>query len=97
MKYIPGDHSKSTFVHRGRGGSTKSEQYILNLKFFLLKKRTRGEGGQKVDIIGRMSFLNGLHVPSIGFAKSEKSASDLAPGGLYRLKYRKFFQKERHV
>ena len=37
------------------------------------------------------------HVPSIGFAKDEKSASDLAPGGLYRLKYRKFFQKERHV
>ena len=37
------------------------------------------------------------HVPSIGFAKSEKSASDLAPGGLYRLKYRKFFQNERHV
>ena len=36
-------------------------------------------------------------VPIIGFAKSEKSASDLAPGGLYRLKYRKFFQKERHV
>ena len=66
---------------------------------------TLGELGEQYDLFSQifratiLKVANGPpeHVPSIGFAKSEKSASDLAPGGLYRLKYRKFFQKERHV
>ena len=46
-------HSNSTFV-RGEGeGSAKNEQSILNLKFFVPKKQTRGEGDQKLNIIRR--------------------------------------------
>ena len=41
----------------GEGGSAKSEQSILNLKFFLYKKRTRGgEGGQKLTYLSERTF-----------------------------------------
>ena len=43
----------------GGGGSAKNEQSILNLKFFLFKKRTRGEGGLKVAKFERTYYLNG--------------------------------------
>ena len=43
----------------GGGGSAKNEQSILNLKFFLFKKRTRGEGGLKVAKSERTYYLNG--------------------------------------
>ena len=54
-------------------------------------------GGGQYDLFSQifratiLKVANGPpeHVPSIGFAKDEKPASELAPGGLYRLKYRK--------
>ena len=42
----------------GGGGSAENEQSILNLKFFLYKKRTRGEGVLKVDKSERTYYLN---------------------------------------
>ena len=43
----------------GGGGSAENEQSILKLKIFLYKKRTRGEGGLKVDKVERKYYLNG--------------------------------------
>ena len=43
----------------GGGRSAKSEESILKLEIFLIKKRTGGEGGSKVNIFERTYFLNG--------------------------------------
>ena len=50
-------HSNSMFVRRGRGGgSAKNEQFILNLKSFLSKKRIRGRGSRSCQIWANVLF-----------------------------------------